>query len=122
MSGDFTVLGVRPDPHAAVPTLLFRIRMQAPDAQAVHAVLLRCLVQIEPRRRGHQPPEQERLTELFGEPARWNDTLKPLVWARASVSLAAFEASTEFDLPVTCPYDFECRGWFPTYRSRKPRR
>jgi hypothetical protein len=103
----FTVLGAHPEPHAAAPTLVFRIRIDAAPAQSVHAVLLRCLIQIEPRRRRHAPTEQERMTDLFGEPERWHDTLHPLVWARTSISVPAFDRSIEIDVPVACTYDFE---------------
>jgi len=103
----FTVLDARADADAAAPGLLFRLRIQAAPDHPVHAILLRCLVQIEPRRRRHAAAEQESLQDLFGEPARWRDTLKPLVWARTQFSVTAFEESTEVDLPLACTYDFE---------------
>ena len=101
----FTVAGAHADPHAATPAILFRVRIQG--AAPVHAVLLRCLVQIDTRRRRYVPEEQERLTDLFGEAPRWRETLRPLVWTRASVTVPAFEGSTEIDIPVPCTYDFE---------------
>jgi len=101
----FSIAGAHADPHAAAPSLIFRVGIDA--SQPVHAILLRCQVQIEPRRRRHAPGEQERLTDLFGEPERWRDTLHPLVWARATLSVPAFDQSTEIDLPVVCTYDFE---------------
>jgi len=103
----FTVIGVRPQPAGASPTLDFRVRIQTAAERTVHAVLLRCLIQIEPRRRRHEPSEQQRMTDLFGEPERWRDTLKPLVWARTSISVPAFSGSIEIDVPVACTYDFD---------------
>jgi hypothetical protein len=44
---------------------------------------------------------------LFGEPSRWRETLKPLLWTNTSLVVPAFEGSAEIDLPVTCTYDFE---------------
>jgi hypothetical protein len=101
----FAVLNARAMPHAAVPTLTFRIRLES--AAAVHAILLHTHLHIEPRRRPHNPSEQERMTDLFGETWRWRDTLRPLIWSRTSVTVPAFEASIEVDLPVPCTYDFE---------------
>jgi len=101
----FTIAGVRPEKHAAAPALSFRLRIE--DAAPVHAAMLRCQVQVEPRRRGYSPAEQDRLLELFGAPARWRDTLRPLVWTHAALAVPAFEQSVEVDLPVPCTYDFE---------------
>jgi hypothetical protein len=101
----FGVLDARAEPHAAVPTLNFRIGIEA--AAPVHAILLHARVDIEPRRRSHTGSEQERLEDLFGEAARWKDTLRPLVWSRATLTVPAFEKSVEIDLPVVGTYDFE---------------
>jgi hypothetical protein len=101
----FAITGAAPNPHAAAPTLDFRLRITASDP--VHAILLRVLVQIEPRRRRHSASEAERMTDLFGEPARWADTLRSLVWARLSAATPAFDRSVEIDLPAACTYDFE---------------
>ncbi len=105
MDLDFTIAGAAPDPHAAAPTLVFRLRIAT--SEPVHAILLRVLLHIEPRRRRHSQREAERVTDLFGEPERWADTLHPLVWARTSVTTPAFEKAVEIDLPVSCTYDFE---------------
>jgi hypothetical protein len=101
----FSVMDARADAHAAVPTLAFHLRIAA--AGPVQAMLLRCQLQIEPRRRPHTENEQQRLTDLFGEPSRWRDTLKPLIWSRTSLSVPAFADSIEIDVPVPCTYDFE---------------
>jgi hypothetical protein len=101
----FAVLDARADPRAAVPTLNFRMRVEA--AAPVHAILLHARVDIEPRRRPHTGSEQERLEDLFGEAARWKNTLRPLVWSRSTLTVQAFETSTEIDLPVVGTYDFE---------------
>ncbi len=79
--------------------------MDAPEA--VHACLLRCQLQIEPRRRLHAASEQTRLVDLFGEASRWRDTLKPLIWAHTTLIAPAFAQSVEIDMPVACTYDFE---------------
>jgi len=101
----FSVLGARPDPQAATPTLVFRVRIQA--TMPVHAMLLHCQLQIEPRRRHHVHAEQERVFDLFGEPSRWSDTLRPLTWTRSSLTVPAFDESVDIELAVACTYDFD---------------
>lgn len=110
MSLSFEILGARPDPYAAVPTLLFRLRMTGADDRPVHALALRAQVRIEPQRRIYRPDEEERLVELFGETPRWGDTLRPFLWMHASTMVSAFTGTTEIDFPVTCTYDFEVAG------------
>jgi len=67
----FTVLEVRAEPYAAVPTLMFRLRITEGTGERIHAIALRCQIQIEPRQRHYAAAEEERLFELFGAPPRW---------------------------------------------------
>ena len=107
----FEVVEARPEPHAAAPTIMMRVRVSEIDGGTVHALALRCQIRIEPqRRRGYQPEEEERLYELFGETPRWGDSLRPFLWTHVSTTVAAFTGSTEFDLPIECSYDFEVAG------------
>lgn len=110
MSLRFEILWARPDPYAAVPTLLFGLRITETDGHPVHALALRAQVRIEPQRRTYSPEEEERLFELFGETPRWGDTLRPFLWMHASMMVSAFSGSTEVDFPLTCTYDFEVAG------------
>jgi hypothetical protein len=103
----FAVLGARAEPYAVVPTLVLRLRISEGTGERIHAIALRCQIQIEPRRRPYSEPEEERLLELFGEPERWGQTLKTILWTHVSAMVPGFEGSTEIDLPVTCTYDFE---------------
>jgi hypothetical protein len=103
----FSVIDAQPESHAVVPTLNFRLRIHEASGQPVHAILLHCRLQIEPRRRGHATAERERMLDLFGEPSRWADTLRPLVWTQAALIVPEFENSVEIDLPVVCTYDLE---------------
>lgn len=100
-----TVVDARPEPYAAAPTLLFRLRLQVDTP--VQAVLLRCLIKIEPRQRAYSSREQERLLELFGVPSRWAQTQKPVLWLNTSQVVPAIDGELEVDLPVSCTYDFE---------------
>jgi hypothetical protein len=103
----FEVLGVRTEPHAAVPTLMFRVRAEEADGGRVHAAALRCQIRIEPQRRRYDETEEEKLYELFGEVPQWGNSLRPFLWTHVSTTVAGFDGVTEFDLPVECSYDFE---------------
>jgi len=103
----FRVLGARVEPYAAVPTLVFRLRITEADGLPIHAIVLRCQIQIEPGRRPYSPAEEERLLELFGEPHRWGETLRTMVWTHAALVVPGFEEAVEVDVPMACTYDFE---------------
>jgi hypothetical protein len=106
----FTVVGAEAEPHAAVPTLMFRVAVSESGGDRVHALALRCQIRIEPQRRRYDPGEEERLYELFGETPRWGDSLRPFLWTHVSTTVSGFEGRTEFDLPVECTYDFDVAG------------
>ncbi|MFJ9852965.1 DUF6084 family protein [Streptomyces sp. NPDC101150] len=103
----FVCTGVRADPYAAGPTLVFRLRITAADPARVHAIALRCQIRIEPARRGYASDEAEELTDLFGERSRWGSTLNPLRFAQVSLVVPGFTGTTEVDLPVPCTYDMD---------------
>jgi len=102
-----SVVSSAPDPYAAVPTLVLRLRIEAPVAEPVHAMALKAQIRIEPQLRRYSPEEGERLLELFGETPRWGDSLRPFLWTHVSTTVAEFTGATEIDLPVPCTYDFE---------------
>jgi hypothetical protein len=103
----FQIVGARAEPYAAVPTLVFSLRIEETTGLAIHAIALRCQIQIEPNRRSHSPAEQARLLEMFGKPSRWGDTVKPFLWTHAPLMVTGFSGATTVDLPMTCTYDFE---------------
>lgn len=101
------VENAEPVPFAATPTLAFKLRVtnRYPE-EAIHTVVLRCQIQIEVTRRKYAAPEQERLRDLFGEPERWGQTLRNLLWINASVIVPQFAGVTTVDLQVPCTFDF----------------
>jgi hypothetical protein len=103
----FRCLGVRADPYAAGPTLVFRLGISAGEGERVHAMALRCQIRIEPAARGYGDAEAERLDGLFGERARWSRSMQPLQFAQTSVVVPGFTGATEVDLPVPCTYDMD---------------
>jgi hypothetical protein len=103
----FECLGVRSDPYAASPTLVFRLRVTEAAGLSVNAIALRCQLRIEPHRRTYSDAETPLLADLFGSTDRWGDTLKPLQFAAVAVMVPGFTGVTEIDLPVPCSYDLE---------------
>lgn len=106
----FEVLDVGPQPYAASPHLLFRLRVTESSGAVVHAIALRCQLRIEPQRRPYDADERAGLADLFGTPDRYGTTLKPFLWTHATAMVQGFTGSTELDLPVACTYDFEVAG------------
>lgn len=103
----FTVLDVSPEPYAAAPTLFARLRITEATGERVHAIALRCQVQIEPRRRAYTGEEKTDLADLFGVPSRWGETLRSVLWTQSSTMVQGFTGSIDVDLPLPCTYDFE---------------
>jgi Family of unknown function (DUF6084) len=106
----FEVVDARAEPHAAVPTLMLRLRVEEADGFSVHALALRCQIRIEPQRRRYSSEEEGRLYEMFGETPQWGDSLRPFLWTHVSTTIGKFDGTTEFDLPVECTYDFDVAG------------
>jgi hypothetical protein len=94
-------------PFAAAPTLAFKLRIDNAIAdEMIHTIALRCQVQIEVTRRRYSVEEQGRMRDLFGEPDRWSQTLRSLLWTHANVVVPSFHGSTLADLPIPCTFDF----------------
>jgi Family of unknown function (DUF6084) len=94
-------------PFAASPTLAFTLRVANADAaELIHTVALRCQVQIEVTRRRYTALDQERLRDLFGEPERWGQTLRNLLWTNTSTVIPQFTGVTLADLHIPCTFDF----------------
>jgi len=92
---------------AAAPTLLFKLAIiNNVTNEVVHSVALRCQIQLEVTRRQYSGEDQARMRDLFGEPERWSQTLKNMLWTHASVLAPAFQDSIVVDLPVPCTFDF----------------
>ncbi|MEV7188100.1 DUF6084 family protein [Kitasatospora sp. NPDC093102] len=103
----FACTGVRSDPYAAGPTLVFRLRITAPADTRVHALALQCQLRIEPGRRPYGDGEGERLADLFGGRERWATTLNPIQFATVPLLVPGFTGGTDIDLVVPCTYDQE---------------
>jgi hypothetical protein len=104
----FSVESAEPQLHAAAPALLFKLRIaEQPDAGTpIQSVILRVQIRIEPTRRRYEDGEQERLFDLFGEPVRWNQTLRSMLWTHTQVIVPPFVSTTVAEMPVPCSFDF----------------
>ena len=103
----FDCVGARAERWAVAPTLTFLIKVAETAGEAVHGISLRCQIRIEPLKRRYSEDEGELLVDLFGEPSRWGETMKPLQLAFAAQMVPGFSGSTEIELPVPFTYDFE---------------
>jgi Family of unknown function (DUF6084) len=94
-------------PFAAAPLLAFKVRIvNRPSDEVIHTIALRAQIQIEVGRRKYDSNEQARLLDLFGEPDRWGQTLRTLIWTHASVIVPGFTGTALADIPVPCTFDF----------------
>src|SRR5450755_3428428 len=104
---DFACTGAKPDPAAASPTILLRLHIDETTDAAVHALVLRCQIRIAPQRRRYNDAEAEGVRDLFGERARWGDSLNPIQLAFVNNVVPGFTGSTDIDLSLPCSYDFD---------------
>lgn len=102
----FRVLSAEAVAGAMAPLLNFRIEVKNAGGEAIHAIVLRCQMQIEAPRRQYTREEQVRLGDLFGEPERWSQTLRGMLWTHAQAVVPAFVDTTVADLHVSCTFDF----------------
>jgi Family of unknown function (DUF6084) len=94
-------------PYAASPLLHFKLRISnAVEGEQIDSIALRGQIQIETNRRRYNSGEQEHLLDLFGQPERYSQTLRSMLWTVANVNVPAFVGSTLVNLPVPCTYDF----------------
>jgi hypothetical protein len=104
---DFQVTRAEAVAYGMTPLLHFNLSVtNKPGNESIQAVLLHAQIQIESPRRTYNASEKEKLSELFGTPERWGQTLRNRLWTHANVMVRAFAGQTDCILPVTCTYDF----------------
>ncbi len=103
----FKIEGAEAADLSAAPQIIFHLRLTNSDtAEMIHSVVLRCQIQLEVTRRRYSAEEQQHLHDLFGEPERWSQTLRNLLWTHVNVNVPPFQKETLVDLPVPCTFDF----------------
>jgi Family of unknown function (DUF6084) len=103
---NFTVENAEALRFAAAPHILFKLRIRNTGDEAIHSVILQCQIQLDVGRRYYSEDEKERLRDLFGEPARWSQTLRSMLWTTTTVVVPAFEEESSVKLHVPCTFDF----------------
>jgi len=103
----FQVCGAEAVRGAVEPAIALRIEISnSPASQAIQTVLLNCQIRIETARRPYSDEEQRGLRDLFGEPERWGQTLRPMHWTNLTTTVPGFEGRIGMKLSVPCTFDF----------------
>jgi len=102
----FAIGGAEAEPFSASPLLIFSLRVETEPQRRIDSIMLNCQIRIEPIRRAYTARERERLSELFGAPDRWSETLRSLLWTQVNLVVPAFETGTAVRLAAPCAYDF----------------
>jgi hypothetical protein len=104
---EFGCTGAHPDLAASGPTITLRLHITETTGTPVYALALRCQLRIEPVRRRYDDTEAAALRDLFGERARWADTLKPMQLGFLNHMVPSFTGETDVDVPLPCSYDMD---------------
>lgn len=104
---EFWVLDCVALPHMAAPTLSFKLRVKDASELEVYTVALTAQIHLEASSRPHERETREGLQDVFGEPERWNDTARSVIWAKRYVLVPSFTGSTSFELELPCSTDLE---------------
>jgi hypothetical protein len=103
---DFSIEGVEAAEHTAVPTLCFRLHVDAGDSE-IRSIALNVQVRIDAARRAYDDAERTGLFELFGASRDWGRSLRGLKWTTTSLNVPGFSGATTVELAVPCTYDFD---------------
>ena len=102
----FKVTGLEPAARGHAPLLSFEVEIiNTPADEAIHSILLQAQIQLQVTQRRYSAAEKEKLSELFGPPEQWRDTLRTKLWTIASTNVPAFTGSTTAALTVPCTFD-----------------
>jgi hypothetical protein len=92
--------------YAVVPTLAFKLRItNNVEDEEVYAAALKCQVMIEAIKRTYNEDSKDKLHELFGEPFRWDETLRSFFWTIINVPVPRFIGSTDVEIAIPCSED-----------------
>ena len=104
---NFKIQGAEAVPYAASPLLHLKTKITCAGPRTdIQNILLQCQIQIEPARRHYLAAEKDNLRDLFGAPARWSQTLHPILWANSQLVVPPFQGEISTNVPVPCTFDF----------------
>lgn len=102
----FEIISSEVKPYAALPTLVFKLQIiNDTENEEVYAAALKCQVMIEAIKRNYNEESKDKLHELFGEPARWDETLRSFFWTIINVPVPRFTGKTVVDIVIPCSED-----------------
>lgn len=102
----FEIISAEVRPYAALPTIVFKLQItNEKEGEEVYAAALKCQVMIEAIKRPYDSETKKKLYELFGEPSRWNETLKSLLWIIVTIPVPRFTGSTFVEVAIPCSED-----------------
>jgi hypothetical protein len=102
---DFQITGVEAAANGLIPLMQFRVAVKNSSVEIIHAVLLHAQIQILSPQRAYNPREKDNLSELFGTPERWGQTLRNRLWTSADTTIGSFTDRAEATFSVPCTYD-----------------
>lgn len=102
----FEIISSEVKPFAAMPTLSFKLQItNATEHEEVYAAALKCQVMIEAIKRTYNEEAKDKLHELFGQPIRWDETLKSFFWTIVNVPVPRFTGKTVVEVAIPCSED-----------------
>jgi hypothetical protein len=118
----FRVIDALAVPHSAAPAVALRLELVT--ATPVRYLALQTQVRIDAPARRYTATEQDGLRELFGEPARWSQTLRGVLWANVTTTVGPFSESAEIEvqLPVTFDFSVSAAKYFEAVEGEVPLR
>jgi hypothetical protein len=103
---DFKITGIDPSVRGLTPLLNFKVEVtNTPATEAIHTVILQAQIQIQATQRRYDVAEKDKLSDLFGAPERWGDTLRAKLWAITQTTVRSFTGSTTAMLTIPCTFD-----------------
>src|SRR5476649_2243639 len=102
----FEILSSEVKPFAVMPTLSFQLQItNETKDEEVYAAVLKCQVMIEAIKRTYNEESKDRLHELFGEPFRWDETLRSFFWTIVNIPVPRFTGKTVVEVAIPCSED-----------------
>ena len=102
----FEVTSLEPATRGLAPLLSFQLVItNRPADELIQSIQLQVQIQLQVTQRRYSADEKEKLSELFGPPDRWRDTLRTKLWTLAATNVPAFTGATTASLHVPCTFD-----------------
>ena len=102
----FEIISSSVKQFAVVPTLVFNLQITNDvENEEIYAAALKCQVMIEAVKRTYSEESKNKLHELFGEPFRWDETLRSFFWIIINVPVPRFTGKTVVEVAIPCSED-----------------